>query len=109
MAQPAKYDIGLTAGDDFQVTVRLLDDGDPINTSGYTFTAQVRAGYFPDAPLLADFAVAPITGGAILSLTSGQTRQLGQSPRLVWDLQSASPEIRTWLSGRVLVAQEVTA
>jgi len=109
MAQPAKYDIKLTAGDDFQITVRLLDDGDPINTSGYTFTAQVRAGYLPEAPLLVDFAVTPVAGGAVLSLTSSQTRQLGQASRLFWDLQSASPIVRTWLTGRVFVAQEVTA
>ena len=108
MAQPAKYDIKLTAGDNFQVTVRLLEDGDPIDTSGYTFTAQVRGGYLPDAPLLADFAVTAVTGGAVLSLTTSQTRALLNQSRLFYDVQSESPLIRTWLTGRVFVAQEVT-
>lgn len=108
MSQPAKYDIKLTAGDDFQVTLRLLEDGDPIDTQGYTFSAQARSGYLPDTPLIVSFTVVPVTGGATLKLTSEQTRQLGQASRVFWDFQSSSPDVRTWLTGRVFVAQEVT-
>lgn len=108
MAEPAKYDIKLTAGDDFEVTVRLLEDGDPIDTGAYTFKAQVRQGYLPDAPLVAEFAVDPVTGGAKLSLTSAQTRNLRDASRLFYDVQSSSPEVRTWVSGRVFVSPEVT-
>jgi len=32
MAEPANYDIKLVAGDDYQITVRLLEDGSPIDT-----------------------------------------------------------------------------
>jgi hypothetical protein len=109
MSQPAKYDIKLTAGDNFQVTLRLLEDGDPIDTQGYVFKAQARGGYLPEAPLLVDFAVTPVSGGAVLSLTPEQTREIGQASRVFWDFQSASPIVRTWLTGRVFVAQEVTA
>jgi len=108
MAEPAKYDIKLTAGDDFEVTVRLLEDGDPIDTSAYTFKAQVRQGYLPNAPLVAEFAVNAVSGGAKLSLTSAQTRSLRDESRLFWDVQSSSPQVRTWLSGRVFVSPEVT-
>jgi len=108
MAQPAKYDISLTAGDDYEITIKLLDDGDPIDTSAYTFKAQVRQGYLPDAPLAAEFAVSPVTGGATLSLNKTQTRALRDASRLFWDVQSASPDVRTWLSGRVYVTPEVT-
>lgn len=108
MAQPAKYDISLTAGDDYQITVRLLDDGDPIDTETYTFKAQVRQGYLPDAPLVAEFAVSPVAGGATLSLTKTQTRALRDASRLFYDVQSSSPDVRTWLSGRVYVTPEVT-
>ena len=108
MAQPAKYDISLTAGDDYEITIKLLDDGDPIDTSAYTFKAQVRQGYLPDAPLVAEFGVSAVTGGATLSLTKTQTRALRDASRLFWDVQSSSPDVRTWLSGRVYVTPEVT-
>lgn len=108
MAEPAKYDIKLTAGDDFEITVRLLEDGDPIDTGAYTFKAQVRQGYLPTTPLVAEFAVEPVTGGAKLSLTSAQTRSLRDASRLFYDVQSSSPEVRTWVSGRIFVTPEVT-
>ena len=108
MAQPAKFDINLTAGDDFQITIKLLDNGDPIDTSSYVFKAQVRTGYLPDAPLIAEFGVLPVTGGATLSLTKTQTRAFSSGSKLFWDVQSESPDVRTWLSGRVFVTPEVT-
>ena len=108
MADPAKYDIKLTAGDDFETTVRLLEDGAPIDTQGYTFKAQARQGYLPNATLVVEFAVSPVAGGAKLSLTSEQTRTMRNASRLFYDVQSASPKIRTWLTGRVFVSPEVT-
>lgn len=108
MAEPATYNIEVVAGDDYQITVKLLEDGDPINTSGYTFTAQVRDNYLPDGNLIASFAVTAVTGGATLSLTPAQTETFVNYNRLYWDVQSASPKIRTWLSGKVNVTAEVT-
>lgn len=108
MAQPANYDIKLMAGDDYQITIRLLDDGAPIDTAAYTFTAQIRDGYLPDGKLIQSFSVDPVDGGATLSLTSAQTEGLVNTSRLYWDVQSASPQVRTWLSGRVFVTPEVT-
>jgi hypothetical protein len=52
MATPARYDIRLTAGDDWQITVRLRDS-DPessdgyIDTTGYTWAAEVRTAPLP--------------------------------------------------------------
>lgn len=108
MAEPATYNIEVVAGDDYQITVKLLEDGDPVDTSGYTFTAQVRDNYLPDGNLVASFAITPVTGGATLSLTSAQTETFVNYSRLYWDVQSASPKIRTWLSGKVNVTAEVT-
>jgi len=107
MATPARYDIRLVAGDDYEIRVRLLDDGQPIDTGGYTFAAQIRSAPLPNGALLAEFSVTPVTGGAILRLTSAQTEDLRGD--LVWDFQSASPLVRTWISGNVLVTPEVTA
>lgn len=108
MAEPANYDIKLVAGDDYSITVKLLDDGAPVDTTSYTFTAQIRNGYLPDGALIQAFTVTPVTGGATLSLTSAQTAGLVNNSRLYWDVQSASPDVRTWLSGRVNVTPEVT-
>ena len=108
MAEPANYDIKLVAGDDYEITVKLLDDGAPVDTTSYTFSAQIRDGYLPDGKLVASFAVTAVTGGATLSLTAAQTATLVNYSRLYWDVQSASPQIRTWLSGRVNVTPEVT-
>lgn len=108
MAEPATYNIEVVAGDDYQITVKLLEDGSPIDTSSYTFTAQVRDGYLPEGNLVASFTVAPVTGGATLSLTSAQTESFINYNQLYWDVQSASPKVRTWLSGRVNVTPEVT-
>ena len=108
MAEPATYNIEVVAGDDYQITVKLLEDGDPIDTSGYTFTAQVRDNYLPDGNLVASFGVSAVTGGATLSLTSAQTEAFVNYNKLYWDVQSASPKIRTWLSGKVNVTAEVT-
>lgn len=108
MAEPAQYDIKLVAGDDYQITVRLLEDGDPIDSSSYTFSAQIRDGYLPDGELVESFAVTPVAGGATLKLTKTQTEALALQSRLYWDVQSASPEVRTWVSGRVYVTPQVT-
>lgn len=108
MAQPANYDIKLVAGDDYEITVKLLDDGTPIDTTSYTFSAQIRDGYLPDGKLIQSFAITPVSGGATLALTASQTEGLVNYSRLYWDVQSASPQVRTWLSGRVNVTPEVT-
>ena len=107
MATPARYDIRLVAGDDYQITVRLLDnDGDPVDTSGYTFKAQIRSAPLPHGTLVAEFDVTPVAGGAELVLVSDDTEDLRGD--LVWDVQSESPEIRTWVTGSVIVMPEVT-
>lgn len=108
MAEPATYNIEVVAGDDYQITVKLKQDGSLIDTSGYTFKAQVRDGYLPDGNLVASFAVSAVTGGATLSLTSEQTESFVNYNTLYWDVQSESPNIRTWLSGKVNVTAEVT-
>jgi hypothetical protein len=105
---PGQFDHRFVAGDDYQVTIVLSVNNQPIDTSGYTFRAQVREGYLPSSPLLVAFSVVPVTGGATISLTAEQTRLLGGRRQLVWDFQSESPQVRTWLTGSVYVTPEVT-
>jgi hypothetical protein len=108
MAKPARYDIHLVAGDDYSLTLRLLDDGDPVDTGGYVWRAQVRNGPLPDGELIAEFGVNGIAGGVELSLTNAQTTDFIGRGKLFWDVQSSSPLVRTWLAGSVIVTPEVT-
>jgi hypothetical protein len=106
--KPGQYDHTFVAGDSYTVTVTLSQDGAPVDTSGYTWSAQIREGYLPDGIIKATFAVTPVTGGCTLSLTPTQTASLSPRKRLVWDLQSDSGPVRTWLTGSVQVIPEVT-
>jgi len=106
--QPGRYNHRFTAGDDYEVTVTLSQGGVPIDTTGYTFTAEIRQDYLPHGTLRGAFAVTPVAGGCRLNLTGAETRELGTFGRLVWDLQSDSGNVRTWLTGTVDVTPEVT-
>lgn len=105
--KPGEYPHRFTAGDDYEVTIVIKQDGDPIDTQGFTFTAEIREGYLPHGKLIDAFTVTPVAGGARLNLTAAQTAAMA-GRRLVWDLQSASPIVRTWLTGSVNVGPEVT-
>jgi hypothetical protein len=113
MATPARYDIRLTAGDDWQITVRLRDS-DPessdgyIDTTGYTWAAEVRTAPLPRGTLVATMTATPIAGGVILALPASVTALFGERRTLVYDVQSSSPDVRTWLTGQILVTPEVT-
>lgn len=108
MAKATRYNIVTVAGDDLILPVRLLDaDEQPIDTTGFVFTAQVRDGFLPDAALVESFTVSPIAGGAVISLTGEQTAPM-VGRKLFWDLQSDSGIIRTWLTGTFTANPEVT-
>ena len=106
--RPGQYNHTFVAGDDYEVTVVLKQGGQIVDTSGYSWQAQIRQGYLPHGELVAEFGVELITGGAKLSLTAEQTAELAGVRLLVWDLQADSGEIKTWLSGSVQVIPEVT-
>ena len=113
MATPAKYDINLVAGDDWQITVRLINPDSEstdgyIDTSSFAWAAQIRTAPLPSGQLVETISADPVTGGVTLSLTSAQTRSFATRRGLVWDLQASSPDVRTWLSGSVQVTPEVT-
>jgi hypothetical protein len=103
-----RYDHQFTASDDYEATILLKQNGQLIDTSAYTFTAEIRTDYLPTGSLVESFTVTPVSGGCILSLTSAQTADLAQYSRLVWDLQSESPEVRTWITGAVKPRPHVT-
>ncbi len=112
---PATYPITIFQGDDFDLIFRIKNDaGEYLDLTGFFPAAQIRASV--DSPdVLAQFSatlsnqtVSP--GGVILALTPAQTDELPASGG-VWDVQlenSIRTEIRTYLSGRVTVIEQVT-
>lgn len=106
--KPGLYDHRFTAGDDYEVAVTLKQDGQLINTEGYVFKAEIREGYLPHGELRGTFGVTLVPGGCRLALTAEQTRALTPYRRLVWDLQSESPAVRTWLTGAIQLGPDVT-
>jgi len=101
---PGTYNHRFTAGDDYEVTITF----DGVNTSAFTFKSEIRKGFLPGGALVDSFTVTPVTNGCVLSLSKEQTRDLYDKGRLVWDLQSDSGIVRTWLTGVINITPEVT-
>lgn len=111
MATPAAQDIVTTRGDTVTVTVTMTTNGTtPINITGRTYAAMVRADYDDSTP--AATFVCTITNAAAgqisLVLSASQTMLL-QPYNYVWDLQeNASAIISTVLAGAFVVLPDVT-
>lgn len=111
MATPAEQDLVTTRGDNVTVTVTMTTDGTtPINITGRTYAAMVRADYEDSTPA-ATFTCA-ITNGAngVLSLTLSSANTLSLNPyNYFWDLQeTASSVVSTIIAGAFVVLPDVT-
>lgn len=106
--------LSITRGDDVSFTFRIADDtpGTYKDLSTYTPAAQVRES--PDATaVLAAFTITDYDNGAsdrgiICELDAADTAEF--PARAYWDLQLTDPEgkVRTYLSGEVTTARDVT-
>lgn len=113
LSRPAAYNLTIVAGDSFSRSVTLKEqDGTPIDLTGYSALAQVRASASSDT-VLATFttAIDAPNGAVTLSLDTTQTRALGSGA--VWDLQlslDASPTTATHtvIGGQVTVLPDVS-
>lgn len=111
MTSPANYLLALRAGDTETLSVTLQDSaGDPINISGRSYAAQVRATA-DSSTVLATFSCS-ITNAAAgtfaCTLTATQTAALAAGGG-VWDLQETyGATVTTLLAGSVTIAQDVT-
>ena len=112
MAQPARLDLNLYAGDGFAMALTFIDKetGAPWPADG-EWSAQVRAT--PDASeVLAAFVVDATEasdGRITIGLTGDNTRAIAASCSAVWDLQQVNgAEPRTWYRGIVRVLADVT-
>jgi hypothetical protein len=109
---PAKLNYKIMRGDDFAdvVTIKEGEPSAPVDVSGRTFTAQVRAS--PDATaIIASFSIdmtAAASGEVGYSLADTITDDLSGS--YVWDFQqeTAGGAIRTLMGGAFVVEKDVT-
>jgi hypothetical protein len=110
MGLPATRDISIYRGDDYEHVIIFRAGGNPLDVSGETFQAQVRASPSRDSGLaLATFTVddsQAAVGIVIISLPKATT---GSLPNGHWDLQvdNGTRQV-TWLRGAVEVEGDVT-
>lgn len=78
----ASYDIEITEGEDWALSLTLQQDDQAIPLTGYQFEAEIRSGFDDAAVVLAPFVVSVINeaGGELgLSLTAATTQGLWAS------------------------------
>jgi hypothetical protein len=105
---PAAVDLLLYAGDDFRIVIDVTDGADaPVDLTGHTPKAQIRATTDAAAPLVA-FAATVAANAVTLVLTSVQTTALPATA--VWDVQLTDPAavVTTLAYGKVSTTPEVT-
>lgn len=111
MASPAYYPLAVRIGDTETVNVTLQNsDGTPVNISGRTYAAQIRAT--ADATTTIATFTCGITNAAAgqfactLSATTTAALAIGVG---VWDLQETSGDVKTTiLAGPVRIDYDVT-
>lgn len=111
MARPGKRDIDIYVGDDYAHTVTLTSDGTtPINITGRTYIAQVRASAADTTATLSFTCTVPTGTDGVVNITASDTLTAALTDgAYVWDLQeSASGVVTTILRGSCRVTKDVT-
>lgn len=111
MATPANYPLSIRIGDTETVTVTLQDaDGNPINITGRTYSAQVREKA-SSTSALATFTCSIVNaaqGKFACTLAAGTTANLNPA-NAVWDLQENNGgTITTLMAGEAVISRDVT-
>lgn len=111
MSTPANLPIVVRVGDTESLTLNLQNsDGTPINVTGRTYAAQIRAT--ADATtVLASFtcAISNAAGGVVTATLPAATTAALTPGVGVWDLQETNGTVvTTLLAGPVTITQDVT-
>jgi hypothetical protein len=111
----SKYDLKIEQGADFLLSVAWADSaGSPVDLSGYSARAQVRASHnSPDVLLSFDSSKGSIElggeeGTILLTATAEATSKVASGG--VWDLEliDSTGKVKRLLEGRVRLSKEVT-
>jgi len=111
MSSPATYPLTVRIGDTETVSVTLQDsDGAPINITGRTYAAQIRATADAASPL-ATFTctITSAAAGTFACTLSAATTAALSTGIGVWDLaETNGSTVTTLLAGPVQINQDVT-
>jgi hypothetical protein len=112
---PGNASLSIYQGDDWTLLATFTSGGSPVNLTGMTFAAEIRAGTADSAPsplaTITCAIVAPATDGKLLlSLSHDETLPLVPDPALLWDLQAQDSlgKVTTYLRGSVTITPEIT-
>lgn len=112
-AMPSNYDLEIYKGDLLTFTITLKDSlSVPVDISSSTPSAQIRIDYNDPSPI--DFICTMPNGGTDglveIKLSSAVTATLFSESSYIWDFQmtDSSGENRTYLTGDILVHEDVT-
>lgn len=102
----------LVRGDPWTVVVDIHTDGQPVDTTGWTWRAQIRR--HPDADLLDEFTVTTghtpddgtVASEVRLHLDPDHTRRIPNGA--VFDLEQLTPEQYTWWISVLRIAPDVS-
>lgn len=106
---PGLLNLSLYRGDDENFMVTITEDGTPAVLPSTGWLAQIRAKATADSPVLAEIEIDTTDAGSGVlrfSLSGADTADLPKKSK--WDLQCASPEVRTYLAGDVLMTEQVS-
>lgn len=111
MANPANYPLQIIVGDTKNVAVTFQDGaGSPINITGRTYSAQVRATV-DSAAALANFtcSIANAAGGQVVCTLAATTTSSLSEGDGIWSLRETNGTvITTLLEGPVRIVQSPT-
>lgn len=105
-----KYDLVCQKGATFRKVLRLKQNGEPMDLTGWSAASQVRE--FPDGgPLLADMeiSIVPEEGKMVLTIPAETTAGFAAS-MYAWDLKATDAEgiVRYYVGGKFGVVPSVT-
>lgn len=111
---PAALDIDVYIGDTLTVTTTVKNGGTPVNITGRTYAAQIRAEP-KSSTILATFtcSITNAAGGVVVATLPASVTAALSVTRAHWDLQEttpASPEniVNTLVAGYANITQDVT-
>ncbi len=110
MTSPAVYPLTVRIGDTETISLTITDSAGPINITGRTYAAQIRA--FPSSStIVAAFTCAIVNAAAgTVACTLSATTTAALTPQTAaFDLQETNGAVvTTLLAGQVSIVQDVT-
>jgi hypothetical protein len=112
-----RKDLVLDQGATYEIVLRLLSDGEPVDLTGASVAMQIRESYPAASPLISltsapggGIVITPLEGRIAITITDTQTRALVAPATRVYDVEITyvDARVKRLLMGNVTVRPEVT-